>query len=99
MLFRSSFCLLYAPTNRRVIIPNSPLLQYFTLSGLSTDLGLLNDGITWGYTIAICAMAYTGKFGACSIAARFAGFSWRESTTIGSLMSCKGQAFPVFSTS
>lgn len=24
---------------------------YFTLSGLSTDLGLLNNGITWAYTI------------------------------------------------
>ncbi|KAI0786158.1 Sodium/hydrogen exchanger family-domain-containing protein [Abortiporus biennis] len=63
---------------------------YFTLSGLSTDLGLLNNGITWGFTIAICALAYFGKFGGCTIAARFAGFTWRESSTIGSLMSCKG---------
>ncbi|TFK52391.1 hypothetical protein OE88DRAFT_1628146 [Heliocybe sulcata] len=63
---------------------------YFTISGLSTDLGLLNNGITWGFTIAICALAYTGKFGGCTIAARFAGFSWREASTIGSLMSCKG---------
>lgn len=29
---------------------------YFTLSGLSTDLGTLNNGITWGFTIAICAL-------------------------------------------
>lgn len=64
--------------------------QYFTLSGLSTDLGLLNNGITWGFTIAICVLAYSGKFGGCTIAARFAGFSWREASTIGSLMSCKG---------
>ncbi|OBZ68862.1 K(+)/H(+) antiporter 1 [Grifola frondosa] len=63
---------------------------YFTLSGLSTDLGLLNNGITWGYTIAICALAYFGKFGGCTLAARYAGFTWRESSTIGSLMSCKG---------
>ncbi|KAI0769112.1 Sodium/hydrogen exchanger family-domain-containing protein [Trametes elegans] len=63
---------------------------YFTLSGLSTDLGLLDNGITWGYTIAICALAYFGKFGGCTLASRFAGFSWRESSTIGSLMSCKG---------
>ncbi|TRM60507.1 Sodium/hydrogen exchanger family-domain-containing protein [Schizophyllum amplum] len=64
---------------------------YFTLSGLSTDLGLLNDGITWGYTIAICALAFVGKFGGCTIASRFvAGFDWRESSTIGALMSCKG---------
>ncbi|KAL6303874.1 Sodium/hydrogen exchanger family-domain-containing protein [Sparassis latifolia] len=63
---------------------------YFTLSGLNTNLGLLNNGITWGYTIAICALAYTGKFGGCTLAARFVGFSWREASTIGSLMSCKG---------
>ncbi|KAL1667018.1 Sodium/hydrogen exchanger family-domain-containing protein [Schizophyllum commune] len=64
---------------------------YFTLSGLSTDLGLLNNGITWGYTVAICALAFIGKFGGCTIASRFiAGFNWRESSTIGGLMSCKG---------
>ncbi|KAJ7696562.1 Sodium/hydrogen exchanger family-domain-containing protein [Mycena rosella] len=64
---------------------------YFTLSGLSTDLGLLNNGITWAYTAAICSLAFTGKFGGCTLAARYlAGFSWRESSTIGSLMSCKG---------
>ncbi|TFK26876.1 hypothetical protein FA15DRAFT_251347 [Coprinopsis marcescibilis] len=64
---------------------------YFTLSGLSTDLGLLDDGITWAFTIAVIVMAFVGKFGGCSVAARYAaGFSWREATTIGSLMSCKG---------
>ncbi|KAI0344479.1 hypothetical protein BDW22DRAFT_1326663 [Trametopsis cervina] len=63
---------------------------YFTLSGLSTDLGLLNNGITWGYTVAICTLAYSGKFGGCTLAARYAGFNWREASTIGSLMSCKG---------
>ncbi|KAF8233442.1 hypothetical protein L208DRAFT_1451912 [Tricholoma matsutake] len=64
---------------------------YFTLSGLSTNLGLLNDGITWGYTIAIISCAFAGKFGGCTLAARYiAGFNWRESGAIGSLMSCKG---------
>ncbi|EJC98913.1 uncharacterized protein FOMMEDRAFT_113492 [Fomitiporia mediterranea MF3/22] len=63
---------------------------YFTLSGLSTNLGLLDDGITWGYTIAICCLAYFGKFGGCSVAAKLCGFKWREASTIGSLMSCKG---------
>ncbi|KAA1469607.1 hypothetical protein DENSPDRAFT_928250 [Dentipellis sp. KUC8613] len=63
---------------------------YFTLSGLSTDLGLLNTGTVWGFTVAICALAFCGKFGGCTLAARFAGFKWREASTIGSLMSCKG---------
>ncbi|KAF9481959.1 hypothetical protein BDN70DRAFT_875579 [Pholiota conissans] len=64
---------------------------YFTLSGLSTDLGLLNTGIAWGYTFAILITAFVGKFGGCFLAAHyFAGFNWRESSVIGSLMSCKG---------
>ncbi|KAI9443434.1 Sodium/hydrogen exchanger family-domain-containing protein [Lactarius indigo] len=63
---------------------------YFTLSGLSTDLGLLNSGTIWGFTAAICILAFIGKFGGCALAARYTGFSWREASTIGSLMSCKG---------
>ncbi|EJD50521.1 hypothetical protein AURDEDRAFT_160422 [Auricularia subglabra TFB-10046 SS5] len=63
---------------------------YFALSGLSTDLSLLDNGITWGYVFAIIALAYLGKFGGCSVAARYAGFNWREAAAIGSLMSCKG---------
>ncbi|KAK7025215.1 Na-H-exchanger domain-containing protein [Favolaschia claudopus] len=64
---------------------------YFTLSGLNTNLKLLDDGITWGYTVAICVLAFAGKFGGCTIAARYlAKFNWRESSAIGSLMSCKG---------
>ncbi|KIK70453.1 hypothetical protein GYMLUDRAFT_234917 [Collybiopsis luxurians FD-317 M1] len=64
---------------------------YFTLSGLSTNLGLLNTGKIWGYTIAICSLAFTGKFGGCCLAAHHvAKFNWRESGAIGALMSCKG---------
>ncbi|KAH9841680.1 Sodium/hydrogen exchanger family-domain-containing protein [Rhodofomes roseus] len=63
---------------------------YFTLSGLNTNLGLLNDGITWGFTIAIMTLSFSGKFSGCTIAAKILGFSWREAGTIGSFMSCKG---------
>ncbi|KAF8632310.1 hypothetical protein AX15_001934 [Amanita polypyramis BW_CC] len=63
---------------------------YFTLSGLRTNLGLLNNGITWGYTILICVVAFTAKFLACGVSAKFSGFGWRESGAIGSLMACKG---------
>ncbi|KAG9122515.1 K(+)/H(+) antiporter [Ceratobasidium sp. 392] len=63
---------------------------YFTLSGLSTNLGLLDNGITWGYTILICVTAYIGKFFGGAAAAKIAGFNLRESATIGTLMSCKG---------
>lgn len=63
---------------------------YFTLSGLRTNLGLLNNGITWGYTILIIVTAFCAKFFACGISALGSGFNWRESGTIGSLMACKG---------
>ncbi|KAF8837550.1 hypothetical protein BDN67DRAFT_991719 [Paxillus ammoniavirescens] len=63
---------------------------YFTLSGLNTNLGLLDNGITWAFTIAITCLSFSGKFGGCTVAARLSGFSWREASTIGSLMSCKG---------
>ena len=47
-------------------------------------------GITWGFTIAIMALSFSGKFSGCSLAARALGFSWREAGTVGSFMSCKG---------
>ena len=63
---------------------------YFALSGLSTNLGLLNDGITWGYVFAVIFTAFFAKIAGGTIAARFNGMVWRESFTIGVLMSCKG---------
>ena len=47
-------------------------------------------GITWAFTIAIIVLSFFGKFGGCMIASRLAGCSWRESSAIGALMSCKG---------
>ncbi|KAG2101589.1 Sodium/hydrogen exchanger family-domain-containing protein [Suillus discolor] len=82
---------------------------YFTLSGLNTDLGLLNTGLscrwrptliihilmllagtTWGFIIAIICLDFAGKFSTCTITSRISGMNWRESSTVGSLMCCKG---------
>ncbi|BFZ63650.1 hypothetical protein YB2330_004782 [Saitoella coloradoensis] len=63
---------------------------YFALSGLSTNVGLLDSGKTWGYVIGVTLIAFLGKFSAASVAARMSGLFWRESMAIGSLMSCKG---------
>lgn len=63
---------------------------YFASSGLKTDIGLLNDGKAWGYTIAIIVCATVSKVSGSMIAARLNGFLWRESLTVGTLMSCKG---------
>lgn len=63
---------------------------YFTLSGLNTNLGLLSDGIAWAYVVGVIAVAFAGKIIGGTLAARSCGLVWRESLTIGSLMSCKG---------
>jgi Kef-type K+ transport system membrane component KefB len=63
---------------------------YFALSGLSTNLGLLNSGITWAYVIGVIAVAFIAKVAGGTLAARANKMVWRESFTIGVLMSCKG---------
>lgn len=52
---------------------------YFALSGLNTNLGLLDDGTTWGYVIAVIACAFAGKIIGGTLAAKFAKSLWRES--------------------
>ncbi|KAL8695873.1 MAG: hypothetical protein Q9201_007924 [Fulgogasparrea decipioides] len=63
---------------------------YFALSGLSTDIGLLDNGTTWAYVIGVICVAFVGKFVGGTIAARLCRMVWRESFTVGVLMSCKG---------
>ncbi|RAH82000.1 potassium ion/proton antiporter [Aspergillus japonicus CBS 114.51] len=63
---------------------------YFTLSGLQTNLGLLDNGTVWGYVIAIIAIAFIAKVTGGALASRLNGLLWRESFSIGVLMSCKG---------
>ncbi|KAK5113666.1 hypothetical protein LTR62_003293 [Meristemomyces frigidus] len=63
---------------------------YFAMSGLSTNVGLLDNGITWAYVVAFIVVALASKFAGAMFAARLSGLVWRESAAIGSLMSCKG---------
>ncbi|SJX65374.1 related to KHA1-Putative K+/H+ antiporter [Sporisorium reilianum f. sp. reilianum] len=63
---------------------------YFALSGLKTNLGDLNSGKAWAYTVAIIIIAFFSKFIGCAAAARAFGSNLRESAAVGTLMSCKG---------
>ncbi|KAJ5064239.1 K(+)/H(+) antiporter 1 [Bipolaris maydis] len=63
---------------------------YFTLSGLNTNIGLLNSGIVWAYVIGVVAVAFFSKFISATLAARGSKMLWRECFAVGSLMSCKG---------
>ncbi|KAI7883661.1 hypothetical protein K492DRAFT_214920 [Lichtheimia hyalospora FSU 10163] len=63
---------------------------YFTLSGLQTQIGLLNTGEVWGYVILVIALACFGKIVGCTVAAKLGGMTIRESFAVGFLMNCKG---------
>ena len=63
---------------------------YFALSGLKTNIGLLDDGIAWAYVIMVVVVACAGKILGCSFAARFSGLPWREAWAVGVLMNTSG---------
>ncbi|KAK3840260.1 MAG: Sodium/hydrogen exchanger family-domain-containing protein [Linnemannia elongata] len=63
---------------------------YFALSGLKTQIGLLDNGRIWGLVILTTFVACFGKIVGCTGAARLQGMEWRESLAIGVLMNCKG---------
>lgn len=63
---------------------------YFGMAGLDVDLGLLNKGIDWGWAVGLIGIAMIGKIFGGFVAAKLNGLYWRESLTVGILMSCKG---------
>ncbi|KAF9289839.1 K(+)/H(+) antiporter [Mortierella antarctica] len=63
---------------------------YFALSGLKTQVGLLDNGRIWGLVILVTFVACFGKIVGCTTAAKLQGMEWRESFAIGVLMNCKG---------
>ncbi|MFI6113267.1 cation:proton antiporter [Kitasatospora sp. NPDC051164] len=73
---------------RAVILPLL-LPLFFVDTGLHTDLSTLPAG-QWGWGAAILAVAVIGKWGGAASAARAAGFDWRWSAAVGTLMNCRG---------
>ena len=63
---------------------------FFVLTGLRTQVGLLNEGNTWLICGLIIMVAVTGKFLGSALAARLVGQSWKDSLTIGALMNTRG---------
>lgn len=63
---------------------------FFVFSGLNTQIGLVNTPKLWAIAAIIIAIAIAGKGIACTLAAKLAGESWRESATIGALMNARG---------
>ena len=63
---------------------------FFALSGLRTQISLLNDGSSWVICGIIILVAITGKFVGSAGAARWSGSTWRDSLVIGALMNTRG---------
>ncbi len=63
---------------------------FFALSGLRTEIGLLNEAGAWLQCGLILLVACLGKFGGGFIAARFTGLGWREAGALGVLMNTRG---------
>lgn len=63
---------------------------FFVLTGLRTQIGLLNDLEQWKTCALIIAVAITGKFLGSTLAAKYTKLNWKDSLTIGALMNTRG---------
>lgn len=63
---------------------------FFALTGLRTQMGLLNDTSLWATCGLIILLAIAGKFGGSALAARMTRETTHESLAIGALMNTRG---------
>jgi len=63
---------------------------FFAITGLRTQIGLLNEGYFWIICLLIIFIAVLGKLGGSAFAAKMTGYTWRESFSIGALMNTRG---------
>lgn len=66
------------------------LPTFFVLSGLNTQINLLNDWSKWLLCLVVIIVAVAGKFGGCTIATKLVGENWKNSLSIGVLMNSRG---------
>jgi len=63
---------------------------FFAITGLRTQIGLLNEGYFWIICLLIIFIAVLGKLGGSAFAAKMTGYTWSESFSIGALMNTRG---------
>ncbi len=63
---------------------------FFAISGLKTQIGLLNSPELWGLCLLILAVAIAGKYFGTYVAARVSGINKREASALGWLMNTRG---------
>ena len=66
------------------------LPAFFALTGLRTEIGLLDGWQNWAMCGAIVAVATVGKFGGTLAAARLTGYDWRTAAALGAMMNTRG---------
>jgi Kef-type K+ transport system membrane component KefB len=66
------------------------LPTFFAVTGLRTEVRLIDGAAAWLTCLAILAVACAGKFGGSYAAARHAGLAAREAAAIGALMNTRG---------
>lgn len=66
------------------------LPTFFVVSGLRTQVGVLDRADMWLYFAAVLAVAVVGKIGGTAVAARVTGKTWREGTALGVLVNTRG---------
>jgi hypothetical protein len=63
---------------------------FFVLTGLRTEIGVLNSPHQWEVFAMVITVAVVGKFAGSAFTARFVGQSWKNSMMIGALMNTRG---------
>jgi Kef-type K+ transport system membrane component KefB len=63
---------------------------FFAITGLRTNIGLLQGRSMWTCFGLILFAAIAGKFGGATLSAAAVGFSWRDASAIGALMNTRG---------
>jgi Kef-type K+ transport system membrane component KefB len=63
---------------------------FFVVTGLRTDIGLLNRPELWGLALLVLAVAIAGKWLGAMVIARVAGYRMRDSAILGVLMNTRG---------
>jgi Kef-type K+ transport system membrane component KefB len=63
---------------------------FFAFTGMRMQVGLLAGAQAWLLCGFIVMLAFVGKLGGVSIAARLLGVRWREATALGVLMNTRG---------
>ncbi len=63
---------------------------FFMYTGLRTDMGSMTKPFLWQLCLLVIVVAITAKGGGCMLAARWSGFSWKDSACMGTFMNTRG---------